>query len=210
MASTPRSSARPRMVNPCEPLRSMESRAARTITSRSSPLPAYVVSAACLSTVGIVASQPIVPLMCPSRSRYRREDAEGTVPKPPAPSLHREPPVNGSRARSCELPAEARVALDVGVDVLLADLLVDRHLLRDGLGVEPDPLHRNGFLLDHRALLVQHGLVLLLADRRAREGIATVGLGDRLPLQANRFATDRHGLRHVLGDHVLPQARPPG
>ena len=72
----------------------------------------------------------------------------------------------------------------VDLDLLLADLVADLLLPGDGLLVQADALDRHGLLLDDRALGVQGDLVLLLADGRAVHGVADVGVGDRLALDA--------------------------
>src|SRR5690242_17013822 len=59
------------------------------------------------------------------------------------------------------------VQVGLGLDPLLADLAVDGPLLGDLLGLQADPLDRDGLHPRHRALLVQRDLVLRLGDRRA-------------------------------------------
>jgi hypothetical protein len=83
-------------------------------------------------------------------------------------------------------------------------------LLGDGLLAEPDALDRDGLLVGDRTLGVQRDLVLFLADVSAGGGLADVGLGDRLTLDADFLVADRDGRGDVLGDDVLAQPGPPG
>src|SRR3954451_16124758 len=96
----------------------------------------------------------------------------------------------------------------VGVHLLLADGLADLLVLRDGLGVQPDPLDRHGLLLHDGTLGVQRHLVLLLGDGRAVQRAADVGVGDRLAGDPDLLVRHGNGLGHVLADHVLAQTRP--
>src|SRR5215210_7510163 len=81
--------------------------------------------------------------------------------------------------------AASRLGAAVDVDLLLADIVADLLLVGHGLLVEPDALDRDGFLLDDRALLGENDLVLLLGDLRAGQRRVAVGVGDRLPLDAD-------------------------
>src|SRR4029450_9436205 len=85
------------------------------------------------------------------------------------------------------------VLVAVELDVLLADLLGDLALVGDGLGAEADPLLGHGPLVDHHFLLAEGDLVLLLRDGRAAGGGIQVGVGDRLALDPDLLALDRHG-----------------
>ena len=58
--------------------------------------------------------------------------------------------------------------------------------------------------------LVQDDLVLLLGDRGAVDGVAAVGVGDRLALDADLFAAHGNGLGDLFLDDVLLQARAAG
>src|SRR5580693_3233935 len=104
----------------------------------------------------------------------------------------------GSRQRT--VPALRGLAggaggADVGVvDLLLADGLADLVVLGDGLGAEPDPLHRDGLLVHDGLLSVQGDLVLFLADVAARHRGTAVGVGDRLALETDFLVADRDGL----------------
>src|SRR3954453_20699779 len=100
----------------------------------------------------------------------------------------------------------ADAAVHVGVDLLLADVLGHGRLVGHRLGVQPDPLDRDGLLGDDRLLLVEDDLVLLLADGGPVGRGADVGVRDRLALETDLLVADRDGLRDVLGDDVL--ARP--
>jgi hypothetical protein len=79
----------------------------------------------------------------------------------------------------------------LSLDLLLADLLRDMLLVRDGVLVEAYALLGHWALLDHDLLLVEGDLVLLLGDLRAVRGIADVGVSDRLTLQAHLFVLHR-------------------
>src|SRR5215210_564260 len=98
----------------------------------------------------------------------------------------------------------------VGLDLLLANLLGDLSVLADLVLREAHALLRHGLLLDHRLLLVEHHLVLLLGDGRAVGRRSGVGVGDRLALDADLLALHRNRLGDVLGDHVLAQPDPAG
>src|SRR5215211_6979943 len=100
------------------------------------------------------------------------------------------------------------VLVAVDLDLLLADLLGDLALVGDGLGVQPDPHFGHGPLLNHRGLLVEGDLVLLLGDGRAAGGGIAVGVGDRLALDPDLLALHRHGLGDLLGGHGLAQPGP--
>jgi hypothetical protein len=89
-----------------------------------------------------------------------------------------------------DVTSGAGTAVDVGVDLLFADLLVDRHLIGHRLGIEPDALNRDRLLLHHWALLAQHDLVLFLADRWTGHGSVDICIGDRLPLDPDLFRDD--------------------
>src|SRR5829696_9471645 len=104
----------------------------------------------------------------------------------------------------------APVHVRVGVDLLLADLVGHRHLIGHGLGVEPDPLHGYSLLLHDGPLLAENDLVLFLTDGWTRGGIADVGVGDRLALDADLFALHRNGLLDVLGGGRLIKTNPAG
>src|SRR5215211_3185957 len=100
------------------------------------------------------------------------------------------------------------VLVAVDLDLLLADLLGDLALVGDGLGVQADPLFGHGPLLNHRGLLVEGDLVLLLGDGRAAGRGVDVGVGDRLALDPDLLALDRHGHLLGLGHDVLAQPGP--
>src|SRR5215218_6154837 len=113
-----------------------------------------------------------------------------------------------SGLRSCSVSAVGSVLVALDLDLLLADLLGDLALFGHGLGVQTDPLLGHGPLLDHRLLLAEGDLVLLLGDGRAAGGVVDVGVGDRLALDPDLLALYRH--RHLLGlgGHVLAQPGP--
>src|SRR5919112_3145369 len=127
-------------------------------------------------------------------------------------SFFRPPP---RRSRSTRLaPAVWRrevsglaIEITLGLDPLLADLLRDLRLVRDGLLAHPHPLLRHGALLDDRLLLVEHHLVLLLGDLGALERPVHVRVRDRLALDADLLATHRDRLLDLLGHHVLAEPR---
>src|SRR5215211_4514345 len=103
-------------------------------------------------------------------------------------------------------PARPIVVLDL--DLLLADLLGYPLLAGHRVLVEPHPLSRHDPLLDHRLLLPQHHLVLLLGELRAGGGGVAVGVGDRLALHPHPLPPHRNGLLHLLGGDVLAQPDP--
>src|SRR5215216_2517313 len=113
-----------------------------------------------------------------------------------------------SGLRSCSVSAVGSVLVALDLDLLLADLLGDLALYGDGLGVQTDPLLGHGPLLDHRLLLAEGDLVLLLGDGRAAGGGVDVGVGDRLALDPDLLALHGHGDRLLLGGHVLAQPGP--
>src|SRR5690606_36608754 len=119
------------------------------------------------------------------------------------------PAPSRGRGRDGSAPVFA-VLRDVGLDPLLADLAGHRLLLGDLLGAEPHALHRRRLLLDHRALLMQRDLVLLLGDGRTAGRRVAVGLGDRLALDPDLLAADRHGDLLLLGHDVLAEPSPTG
>src|SRR5215207_2800086 len=100
------------------------------------------------------------------------------------------------------------VLVAVDLDLLLADLLGDLALVGDGLGVGANPLFGHGPLLNHRGLLAEGDLVLLLGDGPAAGGGIAVGVGDRLALDPDLLALHRHGHLLGLGGHVLAQPGP--
>jgi hypothetical protein len=102
----------------------------------------------------------------------------------------------------------ARVLVEL--DLLLANLLAHTLVLRHRLRVEANALDRDGLLVDDDPFLVQHDLVLLLAEVGAVHRLPDVRVGDRLAFQADLFASDRD--RHVLllRHDVLAQTRSPG
>src|ERR671921_106492 len=75
-------------------------------------------------------------------------------------------------------------------------------LVGHGLLLHAHPLLGHGPLLDHRLLLVQHDLVLLLGDLRPLEGLVDVPVGDRLALEAELPALHREPPRPPLGGPV--------
>src|SRR5215213_5310596 len=103
-------------------------------------------------------------------------------------------------------PARPIVVLDF--DLLLADLLGHPLLAGHGVLVEPDPLSGHDPLLDHRLLLAQDHLVLLLRDVRTGGGGVAVGVGDRLALHPHPLPLDRDGLLDLLGGDVFAQPDP--
>src|SRR3954468_10034081 len=78
----------------------------------------------------------------------------------------------------------------VDLDALLAHLVGDRAVLRDGLGAQPHPFDGLDVLVDDRPLGVQRDLLLLLTDLRA---VAAGAVPDRLALHADLLVADRHG-----------------
>src|SRR4029453_2318167 len=103
-----------------------------------------------------------------------------------------------SLVRTAEL-----VLVAVDLDLLLAELLGHLALVGYGLGVEPDPLLGAGPFVDHDLLLTQGDLVLLLGDGGAAGGRVQVGVGDRLALDPDLLALDRHDDRLGLGGDVF-------
>src|SRR5688572_3128495 len=116
-------------------------------------------------------------------------DTRGRRPAEACPSA-------GRRSSAVPVFYRARISSDAAVvvphavdlDLLRAEVLGDLGLLGDRLLVEADALDRHGLLGDDGLLGVEHDLVLLLADRGAVHGVADVGLGDRLALDADLFA----------------------
>jgi hypothetical protein len=102
----------------------------------------------------------------------------------------------------------ARVLVEL--DLLLANLLAHTLVLRHRLRVEANALDRDGLLVDDDPFLVQHDLVLLLAEVGPVHRLADVALGDGLTLEPDLLPGDGH--RHVLlfGDDVLAQPGAPG
>jgi hypothetical protein len=113
--------------------------------------------------------------------------------------------VRRQRGRRCERPrfpgsidsaaaaaADLVFAFDLDVLlVLLADLAADLLLLGDGLLAKPNPFLGHRPLLDHRLLLMQDDLVLLLGDLRPAGGGIEVGVGDRLAFDPHLLALHR-------------------
>src|SRR5215213_11986 len=121
------------------------------------------------------------------------------------------PPRDGAAAvKAASVAARGGLGAAVDVDLLLADLIADLLLLGHRLLVQPDALHRNGFLGDDGTLLGERHLVLLLGDVRAGQSGVPVALGDRLALDPDLLAAHRNGDRLLLGGHVLAQPRPAG
>src|SRR3954453_3522462 len=116
--------------------------------------------------------------------------------------------MGGAAARGAAGPAgvEGPPGGALGLDLLLADLLADGLLVGVDVLVEADALLGDGALLDDRLLGVERDLVLLLGDGRAVERLVDVRVGDRLALDADLLALDRHAVGHVLGRDVLAQA----
>src|SRR5215204_6568029 len=91
----------------------------------------------------------------------------------------------------------------VDLDLLLADGVRDLLLLDLGVLVEADALLGDGLLFDDGLFLVEDDLVLFLGDGGAVHGVAGVGVGDRLALDADLFAAHGHGLLDLVLDDVL-------
>src|SRR3954449_5712596 len=101
--------------------------------------------------------------------------------------------MGGAAARGAAGPAalEAPLGVALGLDLLHADLLADGLLVGVDVLVEADALLRDRALLDDWLLGVERDLVLLLGDVRPVEGVAAVGVGDRLALDADLLALHR-------------------
>ena len=98
----------------------------------------------------------------------------------------------------------------LGLDLLLADLLGDLLPIGDGVHGEADTLLGNDRLVDDDLVLVQHDLVLLLVELPTGLRGAAVGVGDRLALDPDLVAGDRHSAGDGLGHVVLAQSCPAG
>src|SRR3954464_8031129 len=110
-------------------------------------------------------------------------------------------------------PAASRVsspsdlaAVVVDLELLLAYGLGDHALVGADVLVEPHALLGHDALLGDGLLLVEHDLVLLFGDLGAVGGGVDVGVGDRLALDADLLAADRHGLGDLVLDDVLAQS----
>ena len=99
-------------------------------------------------------------------------------------------------------------AVNVRVDVFLADLTGHGFVVGGRLLSKTDALGGHDILFNHGALLVQNHLVLLLADVRPGLDGTDIGVGNRFALHTDLFVADRHGLGHVLGHDVLAQPSP--
>src|ERR671920_260230 len=95
------------------------------------------------------------------------------------------PRAGAAASSASSVAASGALGARVDVDLLLADLVGDLLLVGHRLLVQPDALDGNGLLLDDRALLGEHDLMLLLGDVRAGQRRAAVCLGDRLALDAD-------------------------
>src|SRR3954463_10435666 len=101
--------------------------------------------------------------------------------------------MGGAAARGAAGPGlEAPLGVALGLDLLLAHVLADGLLVGVDVLVEADALLGHGALLDDGLLGVERDLVLLLGDVGPVEGIAAVGVRDRLALDADLLARDRH------------------
>lgn len=103
----------------------------------------------------------------------------------------------------------AGVIYPAGVDTFLPDFLGHGFLAVHGVLVETDPLHRNGFLLDHGAFLVKGHFALFLAD--GREDIAAPRLasmmGSRSIMTSSR-CTGTVLVTFSVVTYLLSRARP--
>src|SRR3954452_5713122 len=103
-----------------------------------------------------------------------------------------------------DFSADVRCAgVALGGDALLAYVARHRLLVGDDVLLQPHALLRDRALLDHRLLLGEDHLVLLVADLRAARRPVDIRVGDRLALDPRRFPSHGHGLRLGLGFHVL-------
>src|SRR4051794_17563713 len=101
--------------------------------------------------------------------------------------------------------AETSVAVVVDVDALGADGVGDLALIGLDVLLQPHALLGDRALLHDGLLGVQRDLVLLLGDGRTVQRRVAVGVGDRLALEADLLAPDRHGLGDLVLDHILLQ-----
>src|SRR3954453_6897553 len=107
---------------------------------------------------------------------------------PPGRTAARRSTPRRSESRLVAIASGSGARVAVGLDALLADLFGDRLLIGLLLGAETHALLEDDLLVDDRALLVQHGLVLLVGDLRAVERLLDVARVDRLALDADLLA----------------------
>src|SRR5829696_5748913 len=110
----------------------------------------------------------------------------------------------------CRLRLAGAAPVAVDLDLLLAEGLGNLLLLDLGVLVEADALLGDGLLFDDGLFLVEDDLVLFLGDGGAVHGVAGVGVGDRLALDADLFAAHGDGLLDLVLDDVLAQPGPAG